>query len=78
MKTAEFRSLLKRNSLVFFTYKKLTDSLYRSNMIDYLIQKHGKSQDHLQCSIGGMRRKLNVTPASGYLQTGFRKYLLRP
>ena len=34
--------------------------------------------DHLQCSIGGMRRKLNVTPAPAYLQTGIRKYFLHP
>ena len=44
MKLIDVRSALKRNRIVFSTYKKFTDNDYRSNLIDYLIKKDGKTR----------------------------------
>lgn len=66
MKTTEFRSMLKKNSLVFFTYKKLTDELYRSNYLDYLLQNQIKSRETIRKELDLMKEYWKCDPMNYY------------
>lgn len=55
MKTSEIRGKLKRSSFVFVTYKKLTDGLYRSSVIDYWMQKKYKPRKTVKMELNLMK-----------------------
>ena len=43
MKLSDVKNIVKKNQILFFTYKKITDRDYRSNLKDYQDQKNKKS-----------------------------------
>lgn len=62
MKTTEIRSMLKRNSLLFQTYMKLTDDLYRTNIIDFYLHRQVKSRDRIRRELDLMRAYWKCNP----------------
>ncbi|MGE5418967.1 MAG: hypothetical protein ACM3UT_02230, partial [Chloroflexota bacterium] len=66
MRTTEFRAELKKNSLVFFTYQKLTDELYRSGYIDFLLKKQIKSTHSIRKELALMEDYWKCDPMNYY------------
>ena len=77
MNATQFRSMLKKNSLVFFTYKKLTDNLYRSNFIDYLFKDQIKSRETIKKELDILRDYWKCDPMSYYRYRLYEKNLTR-
>jgi hypothetical protein len=75
MKLSDVRSSLKRNSLVFTTYKKLTDSEYRSNFIDYLVNRKVKVRSRIRKEMNLIRQYWRCSPMFYYNYRLFEKEL---
>lgn len=75
MKTTEIRSALKKNSLVFFTYKKLTDDLYRSNYIDYILKKQNKTAKTIRKELDLMKDFWKCDPMNYFRYRLYEKKL---
>ena len=78
MKTAfELKSKIKRNSLVFFSYMRVTDSLYRSNYIDYLLRKQKKPRALIKNELNLIRDYWKCDPMTYYRYRLFEKNLTK-
>lgn len=75
MPYTNFRSAMKKNSLVFFTYKKLTDNFYRLAVTDYLIHNKAKTRDIIRDELDLIRRYWNCDPMHYYSYRLFEKQL---
>jgi hypothetical protein len=77
MKISEFRSMLKHNSVIFFTYKKLTDNLYRTSMLDYIFQKQVKPREVIKKELDLVKNYWKCDPMSYYRYRLYEKNLTR-
>lgn len=77
MKITEIRAGLKKNSLVFFTYKKLTDDLYRSGYADYILKKQVKSKEIIREELGLMEEYWRCDPMAYFRYRLYEKKLSR-
>lgn len=75
MKTTDLRSKLKRSSFVFFTFKKLTDHLYRSNLFDYIKAKKVKPREVIRKEMAMMKEYWKCDPMCYYRYRLFEKDL---
>lgn len=75
MRVTELRSRLKRNSVVFFTFKKLTDHLYRSNLFDYINSKNVKPREVIRKEMALMKNYWKCDPMCYYRYRLFEKEL---
>jgi hypothetical protein len=75
MKLSEVRSSLKRNRLVFATYKKLTDSEFRSNFVDYLISRKVKDRNKIRKEMALIRQYWKCSPMFYFNYRLFEKEL---
>jgi hypothetical protein len=75
MKLSDVRSSLKRNNLVFTTYKKLTDSEYRSNFVDYLVSRKVKDRSRIRKEMAMIRHYWRCNPMFYYNYRLFEKEL---
>jgi hypothetical protein len=77
MKLTDVKKTLKRNSLVFTTYKKLTDSEYRSNFIDYLISSKVKDRNRIKREMAIIKDYWRCNPMFYYNYRLFEKDLTK-
>jgi hypothetical protein len=77
MKLSDVRSSLKRNNLVFATYKKLTDNEFRSNYIDYLISPKVKDRSIVRKELDLIRQYWKCSPMFYYNYRLFEKELTK-
>jgi len=75
MKISDFRKMLKKNKFVFFTYKKLTDQVYRSGYKAYKKVKHLKSKEKFEKEISLFKKYWNCDPMDYYRYRLFEKEL---
>lgn len=75
MKLNDVRSSLKRNNLVFTTYKKLTDSEFRSNFIDYMVSRKVKDRHTIKKEMALIREYWRCSPMFYYNYRLFEKEL---
>lgn len=75
MRVSELRTRLKRSSFVFFTFKKLTDHLYRSNLYDYIKTKNVKPREVIRKEMALMKEYWKCDPMCYYRYRLFEKDL---
>ena len=75
MKLIDVRGTLKRNRIVFSTYKKFTDNDYRSNLIDYLMKKDVKKRKTIKEEISLIKGYWRCDPMYYYRYRLYEKEL---
>jgi hypothetical protein len=75
MKINNFRKILKKNKYVFFTYKKLTDQVYRSGLKTYKKSVHLKSKEKIKKEISLFKKYWNCDPMDYFRYRLFDKEL---
>jgi hypothetical protein len=75
MKISEIRKRLKKNQLLFFTYKKLTDKDYLSNYRDYLKSNNTKTADVVEKEMALIRDFWKCDPMHYYRYRLYEKKL---
>lgn len=62
MKVINVKKMLKRNRFLFFTRMKLTDKLYHTNYIDYLLNSHSKPKEKIKNEMELIRQYWKCEP----------------
>jgi len=75
MKISDVRRKLKKNRFMFFTYRKLTDQDYRTNLRDFQTVKVRKSRDRIEREISLIRDYWKCDPMHYYRYRLFEKEL---
>lgn len=75
MKISDLKQRLKKNKLLFFTYKKLTDRDYLSNYKDYLISSNSKPIDVVEKEMAQIREFWKCDPMHYYRYRLYEKAL---
>lgn len=75
MKLTDVRGALKKNSMFFFTYKKLTDNDYRSAYLDYLFRKNIKPREKIRAEMSLIRDYWKCDPMLYFRYRLYEKHL---
>ncbi len=75
MKLSDVKNIVKRNPILFFTYKKMTDLDYRSGLNDYLQHKNKKSEATVRKEMSLIRNFWKCDPMHYYRYRLFEKDL---
>ncbi len=75
MKISDIRKKMKRNRILFFTYKKITDPDYRAGFVDYLTHKNIKPKETIRREISLVKDYWKCNPMHYYRYRLYNKEL---